>query len=1245
MALARLDVLRRGLVSPDSETGASINFLKKDGFLSLPDDVLEQYDAMQSRSFMGVFPEINRVWITIDNRFYLWNYLDHTSPDAFTSYDDQEQIIISAALVKPLSGVLLQQLEYILVLATPLEIILLGIGFAEKAAGVGAARGTLRIYRTDLSIASDGVNMTSIVGTDKGRIFMRGNNGQLYEIEYAEQDGWFTRKMRKINHSSNGISLFLPTFLVWGSEDSIRFVVVNNGLNLLFTVSTNNHISMVSLGSDGKNFKQVARITDIFSQVLRFSNFIPQAAIDERTFEIVSLHPISTEESLKIHLVAITSTGVRLYFSTVYRHDSVGVSSSNFQLVFARGPPVFSQAATQYNAISNGKIHESFYRNGLLVASQAFTDEIDRIVSVSLNSGLISQSSPVYLAESTSFVDIEGKTWAVAELESSKQAARHLKTSAGVMGYMLNDLATQFEFPARKFLVLTNMGITTITKLRPIDLLMQLLSQFQGQDVRFFEDFFTIFGRDQSCAMCLGIACGHSSIMSSPTNLIPNNLVAMATKLFFELSGKPAINSGQPLQSTGAAGPLGIPVSTFEIKHSSKHNGLALYLARILRHIWNVELIKKTNTGSSAEKWDATQSIETLISVQMNLQSLDRFLKQYPQFTQRPTPDLRPNGIDPELWKVEQESLANMHELIGQTIETISFVSLLIDYKLPQSMPSMLTDVQKREFQNFTFEALVSTPKGRDIGKLLMTTLINQQIKKEVDVEVITATLQQRCPSICQANDVVYYKGMELVQNAKQVMSLKEQQAILSESLRLFLTIMKHIHFDKIIAIAEHYKSLRFFTGVVDLVLAFAAEQRLTDPVSSEAINSQHYFRLLECYQVIFDLFASINALFVTNGSKRNGSSKEDVEAYRAEVLNRALASNDHIFHTCLYEWFIQHTLFDYLLQIQSPFLVEYLIEHKNNLTHADLLWQYYVRNGRFLESANVLSEIARLPGLDLMKRMEYLTKAVTNAKSSTGIEFGGNQELLNDLTDELDVARVQLEIYKRLESMPGYDAELSELNQNLLDVSQLFHRFARPFQMHEVTLHILHISDHGVQGRALIESAWLAVIRQTKEEALLTNRSPYEALGDKIREVGRRFYPDDNVFPLHFLINKLEQDSFEDLDKSVAPKRGWVVDAFRAVNIPFITIFQSYHHLFDTKPSPWTSNKALVFLIQDIQALLTKWLEFVRSQSSASVEREEFPARFVDEAISKYLVSVHEDEVQLISALNRIQSRVRSVF
>ena len=117
---------------------------------------------------MGIFPEINRTWMTIDNTLYLWNYESNEYyqlyyRDFINTHHDPDQLILNCALVKPIPGVFLEQIEYLLIVSTPLEITILGLAFENKKSD-NDSRGACTIYPTDMSCHADGVNMSSIVG-------------------------------------------------------------------------------------------------------------------------------------------------------------------------------------------------------------------------------------------------------------------------------------------------------------------------------------------------------------------------------------------------------------------------------------------------------------------------------------------------------------------------------------------------------------------------------------------------------------------------------------------------------------------------------------------------------------------------------------------------------------------------------------------------------------------------------------------------------------------------------------------------------------------------------------------------------------------------------------------------------------------------------------------------------------------------------------------------------------------------
>ncbi len=125
------------------------------------------------------------------------------------------------------------------------------------------------------------------------------------------------------------------------------------------------------------------------------------------------------------------------------------------------------------------------------------------------------------------------------------------------------------------------------------------------------------------------------------------------------------------------------------------------------------------------------------------------------------------------------------------------------------------------------------------------------------------------------------------------------------------------------------------------------------------------------------------------------------------------------------------------------------------------------------------------------------------------------------------------MEVFNHVSTLEGYEAAAEDLNARLYDVNevlfiqnlrqvtsihslqQLYHKYARPLKMHEIILLILHTSNLGVQGRPLVESSWNEIIKNTIEDANAANRSVFDALKDKVRDIGLRYYPDENVFPL----------------------------------------------------------------------------------------------------------------------------------
>nr|XP_021407740.1 nuclear pore complex protein Nup155 [Lonchura striata domestica] len=188
----------------------------------LPPELVEQFGHMQCNCMMGVFPEISRAWLTIDSDIFMWNYEDGGD---LAYFDGLSETIIAVGLVKPKAGIFQPHVRHLLVLATPVDIVILGLHCSNIQSGTGSLNdsmsGGMQLLPDPLySLPTDNTYILAITSTDNGRIFLAGKDGCLYEVAYQAEAGWFSQRCRKINHSKSALSFLIPSLLQFTfSED------------------------------------------------------------------------------------------------------------------------------------------------------------------------------------------------------------------------------------------------------------------------------------------------------------------------------------------------------------------------------------------------------------------------------------------------------------------------------------------------------------------------------------------------------------------------------------------------------------------------------------------------------------------------------------------------------------------------------------------------------------------------------------------------------------------------------------------------------------------------------------------------------------------------------------------------------------------------------------------------------------------------------------------------------------------
>jgi len=194
-------------------------------------------------------------------------------------------------------------------------------------------------------------------------------------------------------------------------------------------------------------------------------------------------------------------------------------------------------------------------------------------------------------------------------------------------------------------------------------------------------------------------------------------------------------------------------------------------------------------------------------------------------------------------------------------------------------------------------------------------------------------------------------------------------------------------------------------------------------------------------------------------------------------------------------------------------------------LEKSNLLWQFLVKSKQHLKASRVLVGLAeaKSPEIPLTKRVEYLSLAVSNAKSAAPNSQDDTGAILNYIQDRLEVAQVQLEIVRTIEKQEASGKldttmareSLAALHAELYDVTDLYKEFAAKFALHDSILALLHVSKSGAHD--LVTDTWSEVLKEADREGRASGTPPSDPrfVSERVQTLGMRFYPDENVFPL----------------------------------------------------------------------------------------------------------------------------------
>lgn len=792
---------------------------------------------------MGLFADLSYAWVSIDSFFYLWDYT-HPNPELIGFEQQQSHNITAVRLVTPRSGVFQPSVNRLLVIATAADIILVGLG-TQAAPGGGY---TVTLFATGLSVPIKGANIDVIEGSAAtGRVFFsERDSNDVHEITYQQEERWFQNRCANINHTGGkGVNIFNPgPILGFGQKAQSERIVqmsIDDTRSLLYTLSSESTIRIFHMkASNGLTLMITKTISATLTNLRHQSVFSSELLGNNTT--IVSITPISSQESNISHLVATTSAGCRLFMSAAGSGEtSPSNPPTSMQVQFVKFPPTenpLSSANTQNstqmsvygdnqstNNTSKALVGTRFavrYAPGFFFCLVKMNESTDSLFISASDTGRIARtqgnpSLPRY-PELGLWSQLGSKAEDIGLITPSSPAS---STPPGFG----NELAVQYDSPTAEVAFLTNTGIHTFRRRRLVDIFASAIKigggdeGLEGQ----INQFLRWYGHSETASTALAVACGQGLDVTSESRIarITDPVVLeFARKAFIEHGGRPSANQNQFMDQS---------VSEIDtIRPSPRHDGLALYITRLVRSIWRKPIMQQTLSPTTGLIILPAVSISKLRDVSQDLITLKEFLETNKSFIDGLAgPDAlgRASTKQDELFlQADHRALHSLVVLIEDMIEGIAFVQVLFDEQIMEIMKKLPSDIQQQVL-SLTYEGLFSSLRGKDLAKELVKAIVGRNIDSGSNVETVAEALRRRCGSFCSADDVIIFRAQDLLNKSSAAGGETESgRNLLNESSRLFKQVVGTLSMEQLQWAVDSFTAMQFYAGAIQLALNVAQE-------------------------------------------------------------------------------------------------------------------------------------------------------------------------------------------------------------------------------------------------------------------------------------------------------------------------------------------------------------------------------------------------------------------------------------
>jgi hypothetical protein len=435
-------------------------------------------------AMFGLFPSLHQVWLVVDNKLMLWNYVNRRDITMYSNFADT--ILSLSTPVTPRPGVFQAHISRVLAVATRKFVYLIGLCLVETL-HPGAEK-EIRLVDLGFSTATTTLFVKFAAAERGGRIFGAGVDGQLYEVAYSKENTVVRPRMNIVNMS-----------IYFGKIPLLS--AVGAAINFFSQTWVAQLPAMVDIALEDTGDK-------LLIYTLSKNDIISLWEVKESEFRLIN--KVQHVHESRSPLVAIFT----------FAAGVIGVAQNGDQFRFLYIDSYSAALSTESTRIPSRfdgmreDVHVVWCTENSMVVSHALADNGSDDLTETLT--FVTSPQKVLFPNTSARCVVTHFGGSRTPVERCDAVGEHTND-----GTLLNakEMCAQLLTGPKKFVVAHRQGLCIFVKLRTVDVLHSILVAPPTERDVLLQRFDKTFSRVDCCCMLVQLACGENTVGISTDEL------------------------------------------------------------------------------------------------------------------------------------------------------------------------------------------------------------------------------------------------------------------------------------------------------------------------------------------------------------------------------------------------------------------------------------------------------------------------------------------------------------------------------------------------------------------------------------------------------------------------------------------------------------------------------------------------------------------------------------------------------